>query len=81
MKQQSFEIFYEHIEWFEDSLRIYFIQMKNDQLGERPRDPRHLYVNPVNPEISTVLILGLYWMIYPFDGNNNQLYLGTLIFI
>ena len=31
-----------HMEWAEDSLRIYFAHMKNDQTGERKRDPRHI---------------------------------------
>lgn len=47
-----------HIEWREDALCIFFAHMKNDQTGERPRDPRHLYANPLQPEICPVLSLG-----------------------
>jgi hypothetical protein len=55
-----FSICCNHIEWFGDSLCIYFAHMKNDQLGDLPRDPRHLYANPVMPEICPVLALGIY---------------------
>jgi hypothetical protein len=48
--------------WREDALCVLFAQMKNDQLGTRPRDPRHLYANPHDPEISCVLALGIYFL-------------------
>ena len=32
----AFEVCINHMEWREDALCIYFCQMKNDQLGERP---------------------------------------------
>jgi hypothetical protein len=32
--------------------------MKNDQSGERPRDPRHIYANPLMPEVCPILSLG-----------------------
>jgi hypothetical protein len=51
-------ICYNHMEWGEDALSIYFAHMKNDQTGSRPRDPRHLYANPLMPEICPILALG-----------------------
>ena len=57
-------ICYEHIEWKEDALCIYFAHMKNDQTGQRPRDPRHIYANPVMPEICLILALGIYLLCY-----------------
>jgi hypothetical protein len=33
-----------HLEWRNDALEIYFAHMKNDQFGERPRDPRHVHI-------------------------------------
>ena len=54
-----------HMEWMSDALGIYFAHMKNDQMGERPRDPRHTYANPLHPEICPILSLGLYFMIFP----------------
>jgi hypothetical protein len=32
-----FSICYDHLEWIEDSLSVYFAQMKNDQGGDKPR--------------------------------------------
>lgn len=53
-------ICFSHMEWKNDALRIYFSQMKNDQFGERPRDPRHIYANPFMPEICPILSLGTF---------------------
>ena len=53
-----FSVCYDHMEWTEDALAIYFAHMKNDQCGERPRDPRHVYANPLMPEVCPVLCLG-----------------------
>jgi hypothetical protein len=72
----GFQIQFAHMEWKEDALRIYFAHMKNDQCGERPRDPRHIYANPVLPEVCPILALGIYWSCFSFDtdslfpGNN-----------
>ncbi|ETN18946.1 hypothetical protein PPTG_04389 [Phytophthora nicotianae INRA-310] len=51
MPDNSVSIRYEHLEWDEDSLAIWFGHMKNDQEGDRQRDPRHLYANPMQPDI------------------------------
>jgi hypothetical protein len=72
----AFLIKYNHIEWNEDSLCIYFAHMKNDQCGERPRDPRHVYANPLNPEICPVLSLGIYWITFSFGKSENALFPG-----
>jgi hypothetical protein len=45
-------------EWEEDALKIYFAHMKNDQGGDQPRDPRHVYANPKMPEICPITALG-----------------------
>lgn len=47
-----------HMTWREDALGVYFSHMKNDQSGERPRDPRHIYANPLMPEICPITSLG-----------------------
>jgi hypothetical protein len=52
-------ICFSHFEWGEDSLRVYFAHMKNDQSGSRPRDPRHVYANPLAPEICPILAIGM----------------------
>ncbi|OWY98832.1 hypothetical protein PHMEG_00030295, partial [Phytophthora megakarya] len=48
---------YQHLEWREDALCVYFAHMKNDQRGVRPRDPRHVYANPIVPAICPILTL------------------------
>jgi len=64
------------MKWTNDSLGIYFAHMKNDQFGERPRDPRHIYANPLIPEICPILSLGLYLLTNPIDSNVPQLFPG-----
>ena len=50
---------------FGDKLRIYFCSMKNDQLGERKRDPCHCYASPFNLDVCPILSLGLYFAWFP----------------
>ena len=45
-------IYYQHIEWRNDALCIYFSHHKGDQSGDRPKDPRHIYANPLAPEVA-----------------------------
>lgn len=68
---------YSHLEWKGDALGIYFAHMKNDQLGERPRDARHIFANPLMPEICPILALGLYWLCFPIDASINRLFPGN----
>eukprot|EP00834_Sanchytrium_tribonematis_P003532 NODE_139_length_16235_cov_0.569038.p3 type:complete len:603 gc:universal NODE_139_length_16235_cov_0.569038:14135-15943(+) len=67
----------EHLEWRNDSLCIYFAHMKNDQTGNRKRDPRHIYANPVSPEICPVLALGVYLLVFSIVPNQNKLFPGN----
>jgi hypothetical protein len=73
----TLSIRYDHIEFVEDSLCVYFPKMKNDQMGERPKDPRHVYANPTNPSICPILSLGIYWTCYEFEKDNNDLFVGS----
>jgi hypothetical protein len=56
---------------------VFSCHMKNDQTGEQPRDPRHIYANPLMPEIYPILCLGMYWMCYQFEERDNQQFPGT----
>ena len=58
-----------HMEWRQDALGIYFAQMKNDQGGDRPRDPRHIYANPCNFVVCPILALGLYMLSFTFSDS------------
>ena len=60
-------ICFNHMEWKNDALGVYFAHMKNDQNGERPRDARHVYANPINPEICPILSLGIFLICFPMD--------------
>lgn len=72
----AFSICLNHMEWSEDALCIFFAHQKNDQTGERPRDPRHVYCNPLMPEICPILALGMYWMCFPI-GQSLKLFPGS----
>ncbi|ETK79216.1 hypothetical protein L915_14904 [Phytophthora nicotianae] len=50
--------------------------MKNDQAGDRPQDPRHVYANPLEPTICPILALGVYWSMFTFDQANGRFFLG-----
>ena len=69
-------IHYHHLAWNQDSLQIYFAHMKNDQTGERPRDPRHVYANPYNPAICPILTLITYLLVTP-PSADTALFPGT----
>lgn len=67
----------EHMEWVEDSLVIYFAHMKNDQTGDKMRFPRHVYANPLMPEICPILALGIYLLcLGPIDTAELLLFPG-----
>ena len=64
-----------HMKVCDDAIGIHFAHQKNDQEGNRPKDPRHVYANPVMPEISVFLALGLYFLTHGFssaDGTNKE---------
>eukprot|EP00924_Labyrinthula_sp_SR-Ha-C_P012116 maker-scaffold_26-snap-gene-4.1-mRNA-1 protein AED:0.35 eAED:0.35 QI:0/0/0/1/0/0/2/0/184 len=69
----TFSIHYRHLTWKEDGLCIIFCHQKNGQAGEKARDLRHVYADPIQPEIRPVLSLGMYWSIF---GNGD----GTSLF-
>ena len=70
-------ICFEHMDWRNDALGIIFAHMKNDQTGERKRDPRHIYANPVIPEICPILSLGIYWLCTTFESSSIKLFAGS----
>ena len=61
-----------HLEWSDDCLNIYFAHMKNDQLGDRKRDPRHIYANPIDPTVCPILALAIYFSIYSITGTKDS---------
>jgi integrase len=69
-------ICFSNLEWKEDALRIYFAHQKNDQMGERKRDPRHIYANPKCPQICPILSLGIYLICLPPHIGQKKLFPG-----
>ncbi|KAG6955985.1 hypothetical protein JG688_00011639, partial [Phytophthora aleatoria] len=63
----SVSIRYEHLEWDEDSLAILSGHMKNDQEGDRQRDPRHIFANPMEPDICLILSVAIYFAVVGFS--------------
>ena len=71
-------IMLQHIDWREDALIIHIPQAKADQAGEALSKDKHLYANPLKPEICSVLSLAIYvWCTNREDNNRQQLFLGT----
>ena len=60
-----------HLEWSDDCLHIYFAHMKNDQTGQRKRDPRHIYANPIDPLVCPILSLSIYFSTFSITGTKD----------
>ena len=46
-----------HLAWTDNCLSVFFVHMKNDQLEDRKRDPRHIYANPHNVLVCPITAL------------------------
>jgi hypothetical protein len=64
--------------WYEDALTVKLAHAKNDQTGEHSisTEPRHIYANPINPEICPILSLGIYFSTSFNAPNESSLFLG-----
>ena len=52
--------------------------MKNDQVGNRKRDPRRIYSNPINPTVCPILLLAIYFTVFNITGTKDStLFPGT----
>jgi hypothetical protein len=47
-----------------DAFAVRFARTKSDQKGERTSDPKHVYANPLTPEICPYLTLGMHFAIH-----------------
>lgn len=60
-----------------DSIIIKFDNSKTDGTGERVK-PKNCYANPYSPEISSVLALGMWFLLYPDQySNGDKLFIKT----
>ena len=49
-----------HLEWADDSLRIFFANSKTDQGGSQSKYPRHVYANTKDWVVCPIFALGMY---------------------
>ncbi|KAF1779914.1 hypothetical protein GQ600_4634 [Phytophthora cactorum] len=47
--------------------QFWFGHMKNDQEGDRQRDPRHIFANPMEPDMCPILSLAIYFAVVGFN--------------
>ena len=58
--------------WDDDSLRIYIPRHKSDQIGLNKDEARHVYSNPINPNVCPIRAMAACLLAYPqviLDGN------------
>ena len=66
------------MDWQNDCLCIFFAHMKNNQVINRKRDPRHIYPNPINPTVCPILSLAIYYIVFNITGTKDStLFPGT----
>lgn len=73
----TLSICHEHMQFCGDALCVYFAQMKTDQFADRPNDLRHVYANPLKPEVCPLLALGIMWLCYGFKCDSSRLFPGS----
>lgn len=69
-------IMFQQMEWKTDSMTILFAHAKNNQEGDK-QYPRHVYANPLLPEISVLVHLGIYWLTTGFKEGQTALFPGA----
>ena len=65
----------QHLDWKDDALTILFCQTKTDQSGDRAHN-RHVYANPLKPEICPILALGVFLLLTDFSEDDVKLFGG-----
>ncbi|DBA02121.1 TPA: hypothetical protein N0F65_011188 [Lagenidium giganteum] len=72
-------VYLDHLVCMDDSVGIMQHHTKTNQEGTRPKDPRHVYGNPIAPETCWLTALGLYLACNPllkygpvFPGSNQR---------
>lgn len=64
-----------HFDWKDDALAVLFCQTKTDQAGDRAH-PRHVYANPLKPEICSILGLGVFFLLMEWKEEDVMLFSG-----
>jgi len=55
----------EHLDWEGDSMSFHFAKSKSDQTGEGHSNLKHVYANPVYPEICAITALAIFFFSTP----------------
>eukprot|EP00834_Sanchytrium_tribonematis_P003212 NODE_117_length_18329_cov_0.420954.p9 type:complete len:169 gc:universal NODE_117_length_18329_cov_0.420954:11645-11139(-) len=63
---------FNHLQWQDDCLSIYFAHSKTDQTGEQIRYPRHIYCNALNPPLCPILSLAIYFSCFTIVDGRSQ---------
>jgi len=59
-----------HFDWANDSLKVTIIRTKKDLAGASQSKEKHVFANPLNPQLCPILALGLY--VLTKDRNRRQ---------
>ena len=65
-------MFFEHVKWEIDHLKIYFPKYESDQIGLNKNEARSVYSNPDDPSVFPLQALASYLLVFPsilVDGN------------
>ena len=60
-----------HLSWADDCLSVFFAHMKNDQTGEKKRDPRHVYANPHDVLVCPITAIAIYLSTFNITGTKD----------
>jgi len=71
------KIAFNHLEWENDSLIIFFVHSKTDQDGDKPRHPRACFANPYDFTQCLITAIGVYLLLYTPDSTQNFLFPGS----
>ena len=63
----------DEMEWNGDALQIYFAHSKTDQTGREALHPRHIFANPLHPQICPIVGLAVFLLCYPRSENSKDL--------
>lgn len=67
----------EHIQWNGDCLRVTFPKSKGDQTGEGLGNVKHVYANPLKPEICCMLAMSIYFLSTSRSGKDSKFFQGS----
>ena len=55
----------DQLTWVSDHLKVYYPKHKGDQIGLTKDEPRHVYSNPIKPEVCPIRAMASYFLTFP----------------